>query len=211
MIKKLLIMILTISMLVISCASTDKVSESDDKQEDVESSTKKNTVVNMNFKAFNIKDVDSINKHDNNAPDWYNNPGVFYQEYGMDIIVGTGQATGSNPGLTERTATASAQANAAQQITTIINGLGTDETTSISGVRLSGAKVIRKAISEDGKTCYVAVMLDEKRTLETVKKTLENATKDNEAYTDEALDYTIVEVKKRVDTVQESKLKQIKN
>ncbi len=221
--KNIFIMMLVISIFATSCASTDKVAESDDSQESIvadttsdtkevakpESTTAQNSTVNMNFKKFDIKDVDAVTKHDVNAPSWYNNPGEFYEEYGMDIIIGTGQATGRSASLTDKAAFAAAQANAAQQIITIINGLGTDETTSITSVRLSGAKLLRKAV--DGDTYYVAVMVNKDKALETLKKTLASATKDNEAYTNKELDITMTEVQKRVDTVQTTRLDQAKN
>ncbi len=198
--KKLFIMILAISVLAISCASTD----SDTKGDSVATTT-------LSFKDIDFKSIEAINKYDPNAPGWYNNRGEFYQSYGTDIIIGIGQATGRSASLTDKAATAAAQENAALQIVAIINGLGLDETSSITKVQLSGARVIKKAASDDNQTYYAAVMLDKKRVLQSVNRTLSSAINESENYTNDELDIIVTEFERRVELVQERVIQQAAN
>ncbi len=98
-------------------------------------------------------------------PSWYLEHTEFYEEYGDNIIIGTGQAKGRTVALAEKVAFATAQANAAQQIEVIISkyegGLKTQ--TSIK-LPTNYCKVLKKYISKDG-TVYLAIMVDKDKVL----------------------------------------------
>ncbi len=133
-----------------------------------------------------------------NAPDWFNDPGVFYKEYGMDIIVGVGQANRANdPGLSESAATAAARVDIAQELSIMVKNMfedyalssgydpdrvlrSTEEITkTITAMPIQGSKIIRKHITDNG-TAYVAVMLDQTRGVRDAERAMRGALRGDE-------------------------------
>ncbi len=118
-----------------------------------------------------------------------------------NIIVGTGQATGNSASLTEKTAVAAARADVGAQIATMIESalfdfeeesgiVGDDIQTvqsrnnilkAITSMKLAYAKTVKKGVSEDGKTYYVAVEVDEGRAVKEAVKAVETAAKKESA------------------------------
>ncbi len=156
----------------------------------------------------------------NERPDWYDAPTMFYKEYGTSIIVGTGQAKGTNPGLTEKRAFAAAQANAAEQIANYVQSSLEDyaeevemnETSqtmasskniivTVSEMKLTYAKTIKKHVASDG-TYYIAVMVDEDRAIKQAAKLAEAAAKKEAAYSNYTATKAEEDIREQVDQIQ---------
>ncbi len=152
-------------------------------------------------------------------PSWFLDHKEFYDKYGKNIVVGTGQATGNSASLTDKAAFAAAQAYVANQLESVIDNVfkmhlsekGEDGDTSVSmstdnytkttvkGMKLSYAKMLKRHVSSDGKTYYVAVMLDESRLLKEVETSFKKAIKNDEVFSDMDIDAAMIEVRSEID------------
>ncbi len=163
----------------------------------------------------------------NKPPEWYLKA---YQELYKDkditdIIVGTGQATGNSASLTEKTAIAAARAEVASQMASMIENalfdfeeesgiVGDDIQTvqsrnnilkAITAMKLTYAKTVQKGVSDDGRTYYIAVEVNEARAIKDAIKAVETAAKKESAvYANLRAAEVEEKLKEQIDAMQEN-------
>lgn len=111
------------------------------------------------------------------VPEWYEKPSIFYEDYGKDILLGTGMKKSSLPTLSERTATVAAQVDIAQQLNVIIDyyeDKHSNATIFSTEMAIIGSRILARYIASDG-TVYIAVVADMKKNQSNLEEKLRDA------------------------------------
>lgn len=144
---KKLLVIIMTVVVVVSCASTEQAS------------------------------VSNAQRNVNDTPDWITNPGILYEEYGINTLVATGSGKSATPQLSETAAKVAGLQAMSEEISVHVEGMSEDYAsaagydanralrntenigTVATGTTIKGARIMKRHFAKDG-TVYIVYVVN---------------------------------------------------